>query len=112
LVATATSIPPMVAAVSPEAIAYEREIRFKEVAALVAEYKVNAANIHLEMGGPAEMLPRCAAQLNADVVAMGAISRSGIKRVFVGSTAEDVLERLPCDALIVKTPDFVELLPF
>lgn len=112
LVATATSIPPMVAAVSPEAIAYEREIRFKEVAALVAEYAVNAGNIHLEMGGPAEMLPRCATQLNADIVALGAISRSGIKRVFIGSTAEDVLERLPCDALIVKTPDFAELLPF
>jgi universal stress protein E len=112
LVATATSIPPMVAAVSPEAIAYEREIRFKEVAAVVAEYAVNAGNIHLEMGGPAEMLPRCAMQLNADIVAMGAISRSGIKRMFIGSTAEDVLERLPCDALIVKTPDFVELLPF
>jgi len=43
---------------------------------------------------------------------MGAISRSGLKRIFIGSTAEDVLERLPCDALIVKPPDFASALPF
>jgi universal stress protein E len=36
------------------------------------------------------------------VMTMGAIARSGLKRIFVGSTAEDVLERLPCDALVVK----------
>jgi nucleotide-binding universal stress UspA family protein len=39
---------------------------------------------------------------------MGAIARSGLKRIFIGSTAEDVLERLPCDALIVKPPNFSE----
>lgn len=43
---------------------------------------------------------------------MGAISRSGLQRAFLGSTAEDVLERLPCDALIVKPPDFSAVLPF
>jgi universal stress protein E len=53
-----------------------------------------------------------AGALQADVVAMGAISRSGLKRVFIGSTAEDVLEHLPCDALIVKSPDFASMLPF
>jgi universal stress protein E len=45
-------------------------------------------------------------------VVLGAISRRGLKRVFIGSTAEDVLEKLPCDALIVKTPNFAEVLPF
>jgi universal stress protein E len=53
-----------------------------------------------------------AGALRADIVAMGAISRSGLQRVFIGSTAEDVLEHLPCDALIVKPPDFASMLPF
>ena len=53
-----------------------------------------------------------AGALRADIVAMGAISRSGLQRVFIGSTAEDVLEHLPCDALIVKPPDFASTLPF
>jgi universal stress protein E len=43
---------------------------------------------------------------------MGAISRSGLQRAFIGSTAERVLDRLPCDALIVKPPGFSASLPF
>jgi universal stress protein E len=62
----------------------------------------------LELGGPAQVLPRAAESLHADVLTMGAIARSGLKRIFIGSTAEDVLDRLPCDALIVKPPNFSE----
>jgi hypothetical protein len=35
---------------------------------------------------------------------MGAVSRSGLKRVFIGNTAERVLESLTCDVLVVKAP--------
>jgi universal stress protein E len=41
-------------------------------------------------------------QLRADIVVMGAVSRRGLARVFIGNTAEDVLDRLACDLLIVK----------
>jgi universal stress protein E len=110
IVATATAVPP-VALVSPEALAGERQAKLKTISALVSDYKVDVKHIHLEIGGPGAVLPRAAREINADIVAMGAISRSGVKRVFIGSTAEDVLEHLPCDALIVKTPNFAELLP-
>ena len=33
---------------------------------------------------------------------MGAVSRRGLQRTFIGSTAEKVLDHLPCDLLIVK----------
>ena len=105
--ATAAS-PPLAAAVTPEDLALEEQSRRKLVSALVSRYGITAERIHLELGGPAQMIPRAAAALDADVIAMGAIARSGLKRIFVGSTAEDALERLPCDALIVKPPDFVE----
>jgi universal stress protein E len=110
IVATATAVPP-VAFVSPEALEEEREAKLKTISALLSDYKVDVKHIHLEIGGPGAVLPRAAREINADIVAMGAISRSGVKRVFIGSTAEDVLEHLPCDALIVKTPNFAELLP-
>jgi universal stress protein E len=42
---------------------------------------------------------------------MGAISRSGLKRVFIGNTAEQLLDRLPCDLLIVKPAEFVSRVP-
>ena len=42
--------------------------------------------------------------IGADLVVMGAVSRSGLKRLALGSTAERVLDFLPCDVLVVK-PD-------
>lgn len=100
--------PSMAAAATPEDLALEEQSRRKLVTSLVSEYDVAPERIHLELGGPAQMLPIAAARVHADVVAMGAIARSGLKRIFVGSTAEDVLERLPCDALILKPPQFSE----
>ncbi len=42
----------------------------------------------------------------ADLVVMGAVSRSMLKRLFIGSTAERVLDELPCDVLVVKPDGF------
>ena len=49
-----------------------------------------------------EALPEIAEKEGAWVIVMGAISRGGLERVFIGSTAERVLDRLPCDVWIVK----------
>ena len=54
----------------------------------------------------AESLPRYANQQKADIVAMGAVSRSKFRRALVGDTAERALDALSCDALIVKPPGF------
>ena len=51
-----------------------------------------------------DSLPALIEEIDAAVVVMGAISRSGIDRVFVGSTAERLLDELVCDVLVVK-PD-------
>jgi universal stress protein E len=113
IVAAATAgEPPMAAMVSAEDLAIEEQTQRETVKALVRDYGINPANIHLEVGGPAELLPRMASSLQADIMAMGTISRSGLKRAFIGNTAEDVLERLSCDALIVKPPNFADMLPF
>lgn len=112
VVAAAASAPPMAMAVSAEELAREEESTRREVAALVSDYGVSSGNIHLTVGGAAEVLPRAAQAIGVDIMVLGAISRSGLKRAFIGSTAEDVLEKLPCDALIIKTPNFAELLPF
>ena len=37
---------------------------------------------------------------------MGAVSRSALERLFIGSTAEAVLDKLSCDVLIVKPAAF------
>jgi universal stress protein E len=113
IVAAATAASPSLSlSVSAEDPAAEERQMREQLQALAAEYRVNAENIHLEIGGPSEVLPRLAGSLHADVMTMGVISRNNLRRAFIGSTAEDVLEYLPCDALIVKSPDFAAMLPF
>ena len=48
----------------------------------------------------------CGARHGAQILVMGAISRSGLKGLLIGNTAERMLDRLGCDILIVKPADF------
>jgi len=59
---------------------------------------------HVVDEGPAAAIPQLARELGASLVVMGAVSRSALKRLLIGNTAERVLDALPCDVLIVK-PD-------
>lgn len=111
-ITAAEGIAPMASSLTPEALAFEDSEKRKQLRALTEPYGIDAGNIHLDLGVPSELLPRMTAELEADVLVMGAISRRGVQKVFVGSTAERVLERLPCDVLIVKSPDFAANLPF
>lgn len=61
---------------------------------------------HLRLGDSAAELVKCAARIRATLVVMGAVSRSRLERLLVGSTAERVLDELTCDVLIVKPPGF------
>ncbi|HEX7081102.1 MAG TPA: universal stress protein [Gammaproteobacteria bacterium] len=74
--------------------------------ALLRGFAIPASDVHFRQGVADRVLVDAAAELCADFVVMGAVSRSGLKRVFVGSTAERVLDRLPCDLIVVKPPGF------
>jgi nucleotide-binding universal stress UspA family protein len=65
-------------------------------------HAIGSRNAHLRSGDPAIELPFLARSLKAGMVVMGAVSRSAIKRLFIGNTAERVLDSLTCDVLIVK----------
>jgi universal stress protein E len=60
-------------------------------------------HIHQLPGRTRELLPTFVRSHKADLVVMGALARWGIKRMVIGSTAERVLDHLPCDVLIVRT---------
>ena len=68
--------------------------------------RVPRTRAHLVEGNPAKQIPRLAHALGADLVVMGALSRSGLQRVFIGNTAERVLGALKCDVLVVKPEKF------
>ena len=68
--------------------------------------KLPRERVHVVQGGAREQLLALTERLRVDVVVMGAVSRSGLERLFIGSTAEEVLDRVPCDLLIVKADGF------
>ena len=78
----------------------------KALAQLLDAYPVRDSAVHLHQGVAAEALLALSSTLPADIVIMGAISRSGLKKIFIGNTAERVLDRLPCDLLVVKPAGF------
>lgn len=57
---------------------------------------------HLLSGDPAAEIAALARSLKAGLVVMGAVSRSGLKRIFIGNTAEQALDSIRCDVLVVK----------
>jgi len=96
--------PGFVATIPVQDKAYTREIR-RQFYEAVGRYGIARNRAHLLCGDPVIELPAVARSLRAGLVVMGAMSRSGLKRIFIGNTAEQVLDRLQCDVLIVKPPN-------
>lgn len=61
---------------------------------------------HLVGEHPVDAIKQVARATGASIVVMGAISRSGLKRLFIGNTAEQTLDELKCDVLVVKHRGF------
>lgn len=78
----------------------------KAFAEFVKPYSLPEDQTHLIEGLPHQRLPQLVEDEKVDLVVMGAVSRRGLDRVFLGSTAERVLDRLPCDLLIIKPEGF------
>ena len=70
------------------------------------QHQVPPERTHVHQGSTRQLLLALTEQLRADAVVMGAVSRSGLKGLFLGNTAEDVLDRLHCDLIIVKPEAF------
>ncbi len=57
---------------------------------------------HLVFGRPRRVLVSQIEALEADVLIMGTIARSGALGLLIGNTAEDVLDRVRCSVLAIK----------
>lgn len=77
----------------------------EQLDALAAANDIDADHTHQLPGSTRDLLPTFARTHGADVVVMGALARWGLRRMIIGSTAEKVLDHLPCDILIVRLPE-------
>jgi len=95
--ATGWAMPTLQELQEDERVAFER---FRD------EWGVPRTRAHLVEGNPAVQIPRVAKSLGAGIVVMGALSRSGLERLFIGNTAERILGKLDCDVLVIRPERF------
>ena len=67
---------------------------------------------HLVKGTPQEAIPALASAVQADLVIMGTVARTGIPGFIVGNTAEMILSQITCSVLAVKPPGFTSPVEF
>ncbi|MEY8200896.1 MAG: universal stress protein [Colwellia sp.] len=69
--------------------------------ALFAHDDITDEKIHIEPGPAELMIPELVDKLNAKVVVLGTVARSGLSGILLGNTAEQILSRLPTDVLVL-----------
>jgi universal stress protein E len=87
----------------------ERQHRRELVDGLLDQYKWdnNRPKIHILKGTPKKLIPKLAKDLNAGLVIMGTVCRTGIPGLIIGNTAETVMHNLECSILAIKPQNFV-----
>lgn len=81
---------------------FERELRSTRVA---------RSRRYLVAADPVSGILEASRKSRSDIVVMGAISRSGFKRLLIGNTAEKILDELRSDILVVKPAKFPDRVP-
>jgi nucleotide-binding universal stress UspA family protein len=80
----------------------EKRVR-QELNRLACEHGISSASCHVVSGGPAfDEICRLAQKIPADLIVMPTHGRTGLKHVFLGSTAERVVWHSPCPVLVVR----------
>ncbi len=79
-----------------------------EVAATVGQDALDYLKYqtHLVKGWARKEIPAQAKRLNADLVVMGTVARTGIPGFIMGNTAETILNQIDCSVLAIKPPGF------
>lgn len=72
-----------------------------------AHFGIGEAWTRVREGLPEEVLPELAKELNANLMIMGCVGRTGLSAALLGNTAEQVVDQLHCDMLILKPDDYV-----
>ncbi|WIG54601.1 MAG: hypothetical protein OJF61_000387 [Rhodanobacteraceae bacterium] len=85
-----------------------RALHLDALQQLGKKFGVPVERLHLLDGIPGWAIAEFATTNQIDVVVMGSIQRNFLQRLSIGSVAEDLLQRLDCDVLVLKPEGFAE----
>ncbi|RQW63577.1 universal stress protein UspE [Vibrio viridaestus] len=112
LVSASPYTPANIAVEVPEfdALSYSEAIRshyLTQMKMLRQNFGIDDENTTVEEGLPEEVIPRVANDLHASMVIIGTTGRTGLSAVFIGNTAESVIDKLTCDVLALKPNGYI-----
>ncbi|MDF0535995.1 universal stress protein UspE [Shewanella yunxiaonensis] len=90
-----------------DAHTYNETIRMQHeqrVNYLANNYGVDCNNCHVKEGLPEDVIPEVAEKIDAELVILGTVGRTGFSAALIGNTAEHVIDAINCDLLAIK-PD-------
>ena len=70
-------------------------------------FDISVTNTHVKEGLPEAVIEQVATELDAELVILGTIGRTGISAALIGNTAEHVIDQLNCDVLALKPDGYV-----
>ena len=101
-----------------EIITYVEQVRRKNATNLDALMGEVASNLgqetlgylkprtHLVRGWARKEIPALAKRIEADLIVMGTVGRTGVPGFIMGNTAETILDQIDCSVLAIKPPGF------
>ncbi|MBY5991616.1 universal stress protein UspE [Ferrimonas balearica] len=78
-----------------------------KVSELAQQHDIDTAHCHVLEGLPEDVIPELAEELDAELVVLGTVGRTGFSAALIGNTAEHVIDSLDCDLLAIKPEGFV-----
>ncbi len=70
------------------------------------KFGIDEAHTFVREGLPEDVIETMANELDAELVILGTVGRTGISAALIGNTAEHVIDRLNCDVLALKPDGF------
>lgn len=71
------------------------------------EFDISVINTHVKEGLPETVIEQVAINIDAELVILGTVGRTGISAALIGNTAEHVIDQLNCDVLALKPDGFI-----
>ena len=72
--------------------------------ALRQTFGIDEDHTHVREGFPEDVIPDVARELEAELVVLGTLGRTGLSAALLGNTAEHVISKLSCNLLAIKPP--------
>jgi universal stress protein E len=85
----------------------KHDAEFKKAKALASVNNVLASNTKLREGTPATIVTEYAEEISAGIIVLGTVARNGASGLFIGNTAESMLEKTHRDMFVIKLESFV-----